>query len=760
MEIEDYQLTFPVPVEYDVYVLNPLVGPLLQLLKGYTKRSLTEDEANNLEDHSRKYLERAIATVTEFIKDPAPWMPWDNSIIDAYRRYIEEHYSCNSGDTLFDIGLAKVLSMPSFDAFPLDDIRRTFTKIFDFRVRMSQGKLYGLKNLKRWDRSYINATDSGITAHFKIEGGPLAVTYTGTINSIPLDARTKSLFQYFDQLLQSTPAFVTLSGALISDVPSLVDFVPSSATTLVLHVGSNDLARRSALATFQRYRELLDFIHEELPEIRCIYATLVLPRTTNRRRRSDNRAFVHGFNREASRFNSLARSFCGRSRNLSCLDHIFEWLPPGRVLAADGVHLSYEGVALMASHIRQLCFSSPSEATSTSCRDSNCSQKPCRTAQLHKTLPDISLRTNSCANFPCASGSEHANGNLRSSVPLAESTTTAPANQQPQNRAYVSRSKGRHSSTSTKDCVPGNSVVSTPQVPGNTALSPKRLEPATSELSKGDAKRWLNTLNSASLGLVRIVINDYQVSLKSLINRERQLLEQLVLSAEESQSLRPSPNKLSLAELWFWSAPVTFSARELGGSRLWFKILHLLAESSIEKALRDKMGEMVVEVVHQFLGKVELYAINGTKFGEIKKPREDPTFTPGFVLPGTLGSVSPSNNPLRPWQDPSKWGIFDYSVKRMTFASKLDPLVITDVDDIVLKDRIFHIINVTVDGLGNLRRGGDNYAVADRCGINARVHLAMENIKVKLYATTGSLPVQLRMDVRINAIDVVLKVKE
>ncbi|KAH6922946.1 hypothetical protein HPB50_020308 [Hyalomma asiaticum] len=81
-----------------------------------------------------------------------------------------------------------------------------------------------------------------------------------------------NLFQYFGPLLQSTPAFVTLSGALISDVPSLVDFVPSSATTLILHVGSNDLAR-SALATFQRYRKLLDFIHGELPEIRLAAST-------------------------------------------------------------------------------------------------------------------------------------------------------------------------------------------------------------------------------------------------------------------------------------------------------------------------------------------------------------------------------------------------------------------------------------------------------------------------------------------------------
>ncbi|KAL1416105.1 hypothetical protein MTO96_028236 [Rhipicephalus appendiculatus] len=79
--------------------------------------------------------------------------------------------------------------MPSFEALPLEDIQLTFRKVFDFRVSLSQGKLYGLSNLKRWERSFINATDSGITAHFKIEGGPLELTYTGTVRSVPLDAQ-------------------------------------------------------------------------------------------------------------------------------------------------------------------------------------------------------------------------------------------------------------------------------------------------------------------------------------------------------------------------------------------------------------------------------------------------------------------------------------------------------------------------------------------------------------------------------------------
>ncbi|KAL1471060.1 hypothetical protein MTO96_040134 [Rhipicephalus appendiculatus] len=44
------------------------------------------------------------------------------------------------------------------------------------------------------------------------------------------------------------------------------------------------------------------------------------------------------------------------SRKVFFVDHGFQYLPPRRVLAADGLHPSFEGVALMASHIRELFF--------------------------------------------------------------------------------------------------------------------------------------------------------------------------------------------------------------------------------------------------------------------------------------------------------------------------------------------------------------------------------------------------------------------
>ncbi|KAL1481486.1 hypothetical protein MTO96_034449 [Rhipicephalus appendiculatus] len=82
------------------------------------------------------------------------------------------------------------------------------------------------------------------------------------------------------------------------------------------------------------------------------------------------------------------------------------------------------------------------------------------------------------------------------------------------------------------------------------------------------------------------------------------------------------------------------------------------------------------------------------------------------------------------------------------------------MDNVTWGGSPFHITNVTVRGLSSLRRAGDNYAVADQCGISARVALALKNIRVRLYATTDSLSVRLRLDVRIMGVDVVLKVKE
>ncbi|KAH7972837.1 hypothetical protein HPB52_017865 [Rhipicephalus sanguineus] len=133
-------------------------------------------------------------------------------------------------------------------------------------------------------------------------------------------------------------------------------FVPSSTTTLILNVGTNDLTSSTGRVTFENYRDLLHIIAKERPGITRVYASLVLPRATNRHYGQRNDGLVRHCNREACTFNGLLQNFCRRSSFVYFIDHGFEWLPSARVLAADGVHPSFEGVALMATHLQRLCF--------------------------------------------------------------------------------------------------------------------------------------------------------------------------------------------------------------------------------------------------------------------------------------------------------------------------------------------------------------------------------------------------------------------
>ncbi|KAH7979280.1 hypothetical protein HPB49_008953 [Dermacentor silvarum] len=57
-----------------------------------------------------------------------------------------------------------------------------------------------------------------------------------------------------------------------------------------------------------------------------------------------------------------------------------------RVLAADGLHPSFEGVALMASHIKQLCFRKSADVASTSWLDHmpSCHAEPPYPGLLHR----------------------------------------------------------------------------------------------------------------------------------------------------------------------------------------------------------------------------------------------------------------------------------------------------------------------------------------------------------------------------------------
>ncbi|KAH9378846.1 hypothetical protein HPB48_023092 [Haemaphysalis longicornis] len=83
----------------------------------------------------------------------------------------------------------------------------------------------------------------------------------------------------------------------------------------------------------------------------------LLSRSTNRRLRIRNYRVVGRCNREASFFNRLLPNYCRRSRTLFYLDHDLQFLPAARVLAADGLHPSFEFVALMASLLHDMCQS-------------------------------------------------------------------------------------------------------------------------------------------------------------------------------------------------------------------------------------------------------------------------------------------------------------------------------------------------------------------------------------------------------------------
>lgn len=261
------------------------------------------------------------------------------------------------------------------------------------------------------------------------------------------DSQTKYIHQYFDPLSNGAPAFISQCGATIGDVRDLLGLVPRSASCLILHVGTVDVASCSGHEAFAKYRDLLESIAKYRPEIRRIYATLILPRSGNRRQRNCNLTFVRRCNREASVFNNMLRNFCRYSRLVCYLDHEIEWLPPTRVLAADGLHMSFEGVSLLASHIRRLCFRRPVDATSAAwCDSSTNDDSPHRvdragrpSAPSHPTAqPNSRNNTAPTATFT-----------MTSKPSVAENVTSKAA------RAHMNKSQ----STQPTSCLPPPAVV-------------------------------------------------------------------------------------------------------------------------------------------------------------------------------------------------------------------------------------------------------------------------------------------------------------
>lgn len=56
------------------------------------------------------------------------------------------------------------------------------------------------------------------------------------------DSQTKYLLNHFDPNQKGTPAFITRRGARILDIERELEGVKRSVTTIVFHVGTNDLA--------------------------------------------------------------------------------------------------------------------------------------------------------------------------------------------------------------------------------------------------------------------------------------------------------------------------------------------------------------------------------------------------------------------------------------------------------------------------------------------------------------------------------------
>lgn len=170
------------------------------------------------------------------------------------------------------------------------------------------------------------------------------------------DSSIKYVHQTFNPLEPGTPAFISYRGARFNDVPGLLHRLPPTLPRLVIHVGTVDIADNGCAQALTDLKQLVQWIHQERPNLElCI--SLPLPRAPNRRRRGANKRFVHWFNREASRFVSHVRRLCHRKefgRGVFYLDHAFHEMPPWRVLAADGLHPSFEGVAMLALHYRGL----------------------------------------------------------------------------------------------------------------------------------------------------------------------------------------------------------------------------------------------------------------------------------------------------------------------------------------------------------------------------------------------------------------------
>ncbi|KAH9383011.1 hypothetical protein HPB48_023647 [Haemaphysalis longicornis] len=141
----------------------------------------------------------------------------------------------------------------------------------------------------------------------------------------------------------AAPAFITIRGATTFQIE--VSFQVFQELELE-HYGCDE--------TLRRLRRLVNNTLRTRPELQKLVVSYVLPRHTNRRLDRPNDHFVKWFNWEARKFNETIRSYCRRPTKVTYVDYQFDSLPPRRFLAADGLHPSFLGVAVMAQTLRGL----------------------------------------------------------------------------------------------------------------------------------------------------------------------------------------------------------------------------------------------------------------------------------------------------------------------------------------------------------------------------------------------------------------------
>ncbi|KAL1418533.1 hypothetical protein MTO96_005660 [Rhipicephalus appendiculatus] len=167
------------------------------------------------------------------------------------------------------------------------------------------------------------------------------------------DSIMRYVHTHFSPNNSTTPCFISYGGAMFSDIPALLEYLTEHVDTLLLHVGTTDILTAGAERSVDSLRETLQRVRQMRSTIKTLHISLPLPRAPNRRRHDSNWRFVSKFNREVQRFSREARRLCHYGMlgaGVFYVEHGFSTLPLRRFLAADGLHASFEGVALLAQH--------------------------------------------------------------------------------------------------------------------------------------------------------------------------------------------------------------------------------------------------------------------------------------------------------------------------------------------------------------------------------------------------------------------------